>query len=574
MKKIKPATIALIIILVAYTIISFYKLGNMKNPQTYVNLKDNEQLTFRIDSDQIPKKMMIYSANDESNVSIFFVNEYKTYDKYEYDTYFEINYANLFKWNEIYFNTKSCDYKYIMFESNVDTTALGEIKIYDENGKEITITAMDEKGKELLDEQSLVPEEYSYMNSTYFDEVYFPRTSYEILNKLPIYEYTHPPLGKLIISIPVHFLGLTPFAYRLCGNIAGILMILVIYLIAKQLFKRDRYALFSALIMALDGMHFVQTRIGTVDSLLLLFCLTSFYFFLRFLKIPAEENWKKKRLPLLLSGTFWGMAIATKWTSAFIGAGMGIIYLAKMIKSKRFDIKLILWSIVSFVIIPLTIYVASYIPIMMNPNAKLYYEHEDKNGEKICEYVQITDVKSFIKYQQAMYHYHSTLKASHPYTSKWYEWPIMKRPLWFYISRFDNNTIGTIACMGNPAIWWLSMITAIYTLTYTIITRNKEGAILIVMIAITWFTYALIGRIMFIYHYFITLPFMMLTIPFAVSKLAEWKPKIDYIMPVLTLIFLGTFIYFYPIYSGKPVSIEYVKKTEWLNSWEYDGLAH
>ena len=324
--------------------------------------------------------------------------------------------------------------------------------------------------------------------------------------------------------------------------------------------------------MALDGMHFVQTRIGTVDSYLLLFCLTSFYFFLRFLKIPAEEELKKKRIPLLLSGAFWGMGMATKWTAAFVGAGMGIIYLAKMIKSKRFDIKLILWSILSFVIIPLTIYVMSYIPIMVNPNAKLYYEHEDKNGEKICEYVQITDVKSFIKYQQAMYHYHSTLKAGHPYTSKWYEWPIMKRPLWFYISRFDDNTIGTIACMGNPAIWWLSMIAAIYTLTYTIITRNKEGAILIVMIAITWFTYAFIGRIMFIYHYFITLPFMMLTIPFAISKLAEWKPKIDYIMPVLTLIFLGTFIYFYPIYSGKPVSIEYVKKTEWLDSWEYDGL--
>ena len=350
-------------------------------------------------------------------------------------------------------------------------------------------------------------------------------------------------------------------------------MILVIYLIAKQLFKRDRYALFSALIIALDGMHFVQTRIGTVDSLLLLFCLTSFYFFLRFLKIPAEEDWKKKRLPLLLSGTFWGMAMATKWTSAFVGAGMGIIYLAKMIKSKRFDIKLILWSILSFVIIPLTIYVASYIPIMMNPNAKLYYEHEDKNGEKICEYVQITDVKSFIKYQQAMYKYHSTLNANHPYTSKWYEWPVMKRPLWFYISRFDDGKVGTIACMGNPAIWWLSIVTAIFTLIYTIIKKDREGAILFVMIAITWFTYALIGRIMFIYHYFITLPFMMLTIPFAVSKLAEWKPQIDHIMPVLTLIFLGTFIYFYPIYSGKPVSIEYVKKTEWFDSWNYDGLG-
>lgn len=574
MKKIKPSTIALIIILVAYAILSFYKLGNNENPQTFVNLKDNEQLTFRIDSDQIPKKIMLYSTNAESNVSIFFVNEYKTYDKYEYDTYFEISYANIFKWNEIYFNFIDSNYKYIMFESNKDTTSLGEIKIYDESGKEIPITAMDEKGKNLLDEQSLVPENYSYMNSTYFDEVYFPRTAYEMLNKLPIYEYTHPPLGKIIISIPVYFLGLTPFSYRLCGNIAGILMILVIYLIAKQLFKRDRYAIFSALIMALDGMHFVQTRIGTVDSFLLLFCLTSFYFFLKFLKIPAEEEIKKKRLPLILSGIFWGMGMATKWTAAFIGAGMGIIYLAKMIKSKKFDIKLILWSILAFVIIPLAIYVASYIPIITNPNAKLYYEHEDKNGEKICEYIQITDVKSFIKYQQAMYHYHSTLKADHPYTSKWYDWPIMKRPLWFYISRFDDQTIGTIACMGNPAIWWLSIFTAIYTLIYTIITKDREGAILIVMIAITWFTYAFIGRIMFIYHYFITLPFMMLTIPFSISKLAKWKPKIDYIMAVLTLIFLGTFIYFYPVYSGKPTNIEYIKKTEWLDSWRYDGLSN
>ena len=78
------------------------------------------------------------------------------------------------------------------------------------------------------------------MDSTDFDEIYFPRTAYEMLNNLPIYEYTHPPLGKIIISIPVHFLGLTPFAYRLGGNIAGILIILVIYLIAKQLFKKER----------------------------------------------------------------------------------------------------------------------------------------------------------------------------------------------------------------------------------------------------------------------------------------------------------------------------------------------
>ena len=65
---------------------------------------------------------------------------------------------------------------------------------------------------------------------------------------------------------------------------------------------------------------------------------------------------------------------------------------------------------------------------------------------------------------------------------------------------------------------------------------------------------------------------MMLTIVYTIKILAKWKPKIDYLIPVLSLIFLGFFIYFYPIYSGKPVSIEYIKSTEWLSSWDYDGL--
>ena len=108
-------------------------------------------------------------------------------------------------------------------------------------------------------------------------------------------------------------------------------MILVIYLIAKQLFKRERYALFAAVIMALDGMHFVQTRIGTVDSMLVLFCLTSFLFFLKYL-FAEDDEFKKKKMSLLIAGTFWGMAISVKWTAAFVGIAMGILYLTKIRK--------------------------------------------------------------------------------------------------------------------------------------------------------------------------------------------------------------------------------------------------
>ena len=546
MKKLKPAQIALIIILGIYSVLSFYKLGNMKNPQTCANLKKGEKLVYKINSEQIPEKMMVYSGYNESEFTIYYSNNYENEDEYVTGTTVYLDYSNVFKWNEEYINAPEVKPYYIIIKSERETTSLGELKIYDTNDKEIELTPMGEKEKILLDEQEDVPKNYSYMNSTYFDEIYFPRTAYEMLNNLSIYEYTHPPLGKIILSIPIHFFGLTPFAYRLCGNIAGILIILVIYKIAKQLFKRERYALFSAIIMALDGMHFVQTRIGTVDSLLLLFCLTSFMFFLKYLYMPKEESIKIRKIPLLLSGTFWGMAISVKWTSAFVGLGMGILYLIKTIKDREINLKLLLWSVLSFIIIPIAIYVASYIPIINNPNAQLYYAYENKNGETVSEYITIKDVGSFIKYQKAMYDYHSKLEATHPYTSKWYEWPIMKRPLWFDIGRFDNDKIGTIACMGNPAIWWLSTATAIFTLIYTIIKKDKEGLIILVMIIATWITYAFIGRIMFIYHYFITLPYMMLTIVFTISKLAKWKSKVDYCIPALCAIFLAFFIYSFP----------------------------
>ena len=89
------------------------------------------------------------------------------------------------------------------------------------------------------------------------------------------------------------------------------------------------------------------------------------------------------------------------------------------------------------------------------------------------------------------------------------------------------------------------------------------------MICSTWLTYAFIGRVMFLYHYFITLPFVMLTIVFMMNKLSLWKKNFKYVMPVLIAVFLIVFIYFYPIYSGKPVTQKYVQDTKLLETWFY-----
>jgi hypothetical protein len=143
----------------------------------------------------------------------------------------------------------------------------------------------------LFDEQELVPYRPNVLHSTYFDEVYFPRTALEQLLDWPvIYENTHPPLGKDIMQVGIAIMGMTPFGWRWLGTLTGALMLPLMYAMAKRLFKDSYWATFCTLFLAADFMHFVQTRIGTVDSYLVLFIMAPYHFMLVYLDEPAEKG--------------------------------------------------------------------------------------------------------------------------------------------------------------------------------------------------------------------------------------------------------------------------------------------
>ena len=92
----------------------------------------------------------------------------------------------------------------------------------------------------LFDEQELAQAWRTYENGTYFDEIYFPRTAYEHINGLKIYETTHPPLGKTLISLGIRIFGMNPFGWRFMGTLMGVLLVPIIYLLALKLLKRLR----------------------------------------------------------------------------------------------------------------------------------------------------------------------------------------------------------------------------------------------------------------------------------------------------------------------------------------------
>lgn len=600
------------ILIFIYSVLAFYNLGTFKNPQTFYHfINEGENISLELSTQsQFVSKLRYFNGPETGKFTIMISEDGERFDSLK-----ELETKSTFAWEDIEIGEK---FKYISLVSETPNSYIGEVQLYDEYGDKILSKMTSQQSNALVDEQDTVPVRISYLNSTYFDEIYFATSAYQYTEGLPAMEWVHPPLGKLIMALPILIFGMCTFAYRLMGTIAGILMIAVIYILAKRLFKNTKWALFAGALMAFDNFHFAQTRMGTVDSFLVLFIMLAVLFMKDYMDLDKDAPFKQKRKKLLLSGIFIGCAIATKWTGLYAGLGLAIVlfvHLFKQYEDKRKTkinnkkmttyiafglgllallpitiyyismatvpskatiftliyyillififlilmiknliakdkklIKLFLVCILSFIIIPIVIYILSY---MLFPNVVNYADNS------------ISGIAHQIK---DMYHYHSTLTATHPFQSTWYEWPIMYRPVWLYFGNVGGNIVSTIVGIGNPFIWWFGIIAAIATAIRAFIKKESENFFIIVFILCSYIPYIFIGRAMFMYHYFPTLPFVMLAIVSFMKYITE-KHKTNMYLNFYVALVIITFFVFYPVTSGLIINSEYVDALKWLSSW-------
>lgn len=530
--------IALGIILIAYSVISFINLGSTINPNTFLRVEKTDKVIIKLKNQEDIIKMKIFNGECNAKYQLYSSTDGKKYTYInDYDG------TGALSWQEERIISKG-KYIKILFLAK---SSIGEIAFYNNNKEIIKIEDViynKKHIKSLNDEQNTIPNKISYMNSSYFDEIYFARTAYEYTQGMETYEWTHPPLGKLIQAIPIYISHyLSPFNYRLMGNISGILMIAVMYVFAKELFKKRKYAIFASLLMAFDTFHFAQTRMGTVDSHLILFILLASYFMVKYTK-------NNKTFCLLLSGIFFGLSVSVKWTGLYGGIALAIIFFTHLVKNKKLNIKNLLKGTLFFVVIPLFIYSSLY---LIFPNNKLNHT---------------TNFESIINQQKDMYNYHSKLNATHYFSSKWYTWPISYKPVWYHQEILNNDTKETISGIGNIVIWWMGIIGFLYSLIKLIRKKDKQSFIIVVSMLSLWLPYAFIGRVMFLYHYFPVLPFMMLGIVNLFQSIEE-KYKLKYLIPLYMIFVIAFFIIYYPVISGIETSVSYIEKLRIFDSWTF-----
>ncbi len=439
----------------------------------------------------------------------------------------------------------------------------------------------------LIDEQKSVPEAPSYLNSTYFDEIYHARTAYEHQNGLNTYEWTHPPLGKVMIMLGIEIFGMTPFGWRFMGALAGVLMLPLMYLIAKQLGATRGVSTLAMLLMSFDSMHFTQTRIATIDSFSVFWIMLMYLFMFRYIRMNfrLQPLWKTL-IPLALCGITMGIAWATKWIGIYASAGLVVLFFWSFIRryiehravmknltdikerSREMDMY---WRsafiitgvcIVFFIIVPVLIYYCSY-----------YWHMEAEFGFSFSRQC----IERVIRIQENIFNYHSGLGGdTHYFRSPWYEWPVIAWPMWYYSGTdyVASGMVSSISCMGNPAVWWTGLAAMVITLVRAAWKRRADSVSLFIIIGFLsqYLPWVLVPRSTFIYHYFASVPFIILATAFMLGRIEKRsKPAFAITAGALVIAAMVLFAMFYPLESGLPVTQEYAYKLSWFD-W-YNSTA-
>lgn len=190
-----------------------------------------------------------------------------------------------------------------------------------------------------------------------FDEVYFARAAEEYLKHVYIYENTHPPLTKLIITLSTMLFGGlahgdNAHGWRFLDVTFGAIAVVVLYAFAKRILRSSPFACLAAILFTCDGMHFVQSRIATPEGIVIVFSLGTLYAFYRYwiasesTERAFEPNAPRRVAACAVAALAGGYALGTAATipfhqsrAAFVVCGLyfavGLYLLLRLVVAPR-----------------------------------------------------------------------------------------------------------------------------------------------------------------------------------------------------------------------------------------------
>ena len=518
---------ALLALTAATAVLSFSYLGSRTAPQDPLDATGTA-LSESVTLDGSAVSLWVYPGiSFGGSMTVTDANGSTVFEK-------ELNYGTCFSWTANDVQLAAGTQLTVM----VENAQLFELAFRDANGRLVPVTG----GGALFDEQTAVPDTISQLNSMYFDEIYHGRTGYEQLYKMPVYETTHPPLGKDLIMVGIALFGMTAFGWRFAGTLFGVLLVPLAWCFVRRLTRKPWAAATAGALLALDFMRFSQSRLATIDVYGTFFILLGAYCMVWYCQRVLTDGVNRALLQMALGGAAFGLGCAAKWTGIYAGAGLAVLYLGVLYarwQQKRPGFRAefrtaAVGGVLFYVLLPLCLYIGSYLPYWWRDPA--------------------FSLSDWWQCQVSMFSYHATLKATHPFESRWYTWLLGLRPVWYYRNGYlPYGMKASIAGMAGPVIWLFGLAALVGLLWHQVSGRgSRQGAGVLILYGTQLIPWMLVTRCTFLYHYFPSSMFCLAALALVLARMkhVDWAKKIAAGLCVVALVL---FVLYYPALSGLPI---------------------
>ncbi len=544
----------------AALLIGCFALGSDNYPVSGTRFETPEQVTLRFAQPVSPKRLMVFIGEGEGKATLelkFQDNWVKVGDELELKTF-----------HDLYEQTLKSTPPARVFRLNISEIKrplrINEIGLLDDNDQPLIPQAVSSSARSaLIDEPATWVPDQGYLTSTEFDEIYHARTAYEYLHRLDIYETTHPPLGKWLISWGIDHFGMTPRGMRLAGVIATSLTLLALIWGAWLLAGTRQAMWVTGLLGLFEFSRFSLGRYATIDGFLILFILLSALCLWLCFCHNRQRHWLdgwRMRPALLLAGAALGAAIATKWSALYFGFGVFVLFAVSLFtvlkqgQPLQQAARMVAVAALAFGLIPLMVYYISYIPFL-----RCLHQPPD--------WLSLEGARQVWKSQVDMYDYHAKLKSTHAFQSAFFTWPLILKPLWLYVSDAQAPLRSSITLMGNPLIWWGGLTAVVAMFARRLHWPRRDQIWLLGSITALYLPWAGIARASFIYHYYPVVPFLILLLGVTLTRYPASARHGRY-LPWAAVATAGIlFAAFFPAISGLHWPSWYFKYLHWLPGW-------
>ena len=409
--------------------------------------------------------------------------------------------------------------------------------------------------------------------------------------------WVHPPLGKWMIALGELAFGTDSFGWRVAAAATGTATVMALAGIVQLLFSSPIWTFTGGLLLAVENLHFVQSRTAMLDIFVAFWIVLAFLFLLldrrwidaREAQRTASPNSRRETTsrpgvaaPLwrpwrFAAGMSLGAGIATKWSALTAIAAVGVLsFVWEVSRRRRADVRRPFIRaittegfglVLSLLVVPALVYVVSYVG---------WFAHFG------------FDLGEWMNLQGAIYTYHRDLRTIdqatgepvHAYLSQAWKWILLWRPV-FYYADYGEGVRQVIYANGNPAIFWGAILAIPYTAFAWWQKRDWRAGFVVVAVAILYGPWFLVPRPQFFFYVTPITPFLVLACVYALRNLADVRYRslhtagradrsVRPYLPVtvaFVLVAVGLFVWFWPVLTGAPVTDEAWTLRAWFPSW-------